>query len=656
MIKGLWRLRGDASKHQQQHHNHPQQPALASSRVVSDKSQIATFAPKQIIRAIHSYTPQSADELAFVENDFLYVIDEVDAEQYRACNPLANAVGLVPRAYFEVIQRQESVPAVSLSTALHKQVWSPPEAAAAKANGHSRNMSHPGSAKQVSALSESAKAHSRKASKASSLRSNHHPLAIYGLVLYDFVAERDDELDAKAGESIIIIAQSNEEWFVAKPIGRLGGPGLIPVSYIEVREVDTDEPVKNVHEAIALAGVPQVEEWKRRAAEYKASSIPLGRFEDSRDQNGSGTVSASGSASHLPSAGKPSSVGSPASAVFSKEQINMNYVNQNANKPYVVSARVEHFAVHGGRYWYLVVARMSNGKYRKLCRYYQDFYDLQIKLLDLFPEEAGRRGKTRTLPFMPGPLTLVNHAITSQRRASLDEYVQDLLRMKPKLSQSPVVQELFALRPGDMETDYPSEQLPVPPEDSLHRAEPADSSHASADASVTTLPAVTTKKLPHLRPTSASPLSPNMYSLRNRNNSAASSVTPTTPGYPFTPTETPDNSGLFKSQGQDQSPGFVTTSATNSEADISQQSGATAAGAIKVKVFYGEELIAIRIPGNLPFSDLYNRIAVRLNLEAPVLYTNNSFQGKPVKSDASFNEALNGRSKIVLYVSHADSK
>lgn len=102
---------------------------------------------------------------------------------------------------------------------------------------------------------------------------------VYGMVQYDFNAERPDELDAKAGEHIIIIAQSNPEWFVAKPIGRLGGPGLIPVSFIEIKDAATHEVVTDVHAAIQRAGVPKVEEWKKMAADYKNSSITLGKFE-----------------------------------------------------------------------------------------------------------------------------------------------------------------------------------------------------------------------------------------------------------------------------------------------------------------------------------------------------------------------------------------
>jgi bud emergence protein 1 len=102
---------------------------------------------------------------------------------------------------------------------------------------------------------------------------------VYGIVMYDFKAERADELEAKAGEAIIVIAQSNPEWFVAKPIGRLGGPGLIPVSFVEIRDMATNTAVPNAPDAVRRAGIPRVEEWKKMAADYKNSSITLGKFE-----------------------------------------------------------------------------------------------------------------------------------------------------------------------------------------------------------------------------------------------------------------------------------------------------------------------------------------------------------------------------------------
>ena len=108
---------------------------------------------------------------------------------------------------------------------------------------------------------------------------------VYGMVMYDFKAERPDELEAREGEAIIVIAQSNPEWFVAKPITRLGGPGLIPASFIEIRDMVTGKPVTNPQEAIHRAGVPKVEEWKKMAAEYKNGSIPLGKIYSNQQQN-----------------------------------------------------------------------------------------------------------------------------------------------------------------------------------------------------------------------------------------------------------------------------------------------------------------------------------------------------------------------------------
>lgn len=107
---------------------------------------------------------------------------------------------------------------------------------------------------------------------------------VYGVVLYDFNAERADELEAKAGEAIIVVAQSNPEWFVAKPIGRLGGPGLIPVSFVDIKDTATMQSVPDPLEAVRKAGVPRVEEWKKFAAEYKNSSISLGKFDGSVQQ------------------------------------------------------------------------------------------------------------------------------------------------------------------------------------------------------------------------------------------------------------------------------------------------------------------------------------------------------------------------------------
>ena len=123
---------------------------------------------------------------------------------------------------------------------------------------------------------------------------------VYGIVQYDFNAERPDELEAKKGEAIIVIAQSTPEWFVAKPIGRLGGPGLIPVAFIEIKDMTTGQTVADPQEAVRRAGVPKVEEWKKMAAEYKNSSITLGRLDSAQSgmENGMGRMSLQDDSQH----------------------------------------------------------------------------------------------------------------------------------------------------------------------------------------------------------------------------------------------------------------------------------------------------------------------------------------------------------------------
>ncbi len=237
----------------------------------------------QVIKALFDYNPDpnNTQELGFAKGDFFHVISrEDDQSWYEACNPLIpSARGLVPVTYFEVIGkteggRQSGGSATSGSSAL---VTSHDSGYAEKPS-HTRHESSTEPGKQGNSRMSGA----GKGSGA----------MVYGIVQYDFSAERPDELEAKAGEAIIVIAQSNPEWFVAKPIGRLGGPGLIPVSFIEIRDMSTGQAVPDAQGAVTRAGVPKVEEWKKMAADYKNSSITLGKFETAssgpKDSDGMG--------------------------------------------------------------------------------------------------------------------------------------------------------------------------------------------------------------------------------------------------------------------------------------------------------------------------------------------------------------------------------
>lgn len=568
MIKGLRRLRGEMR-------NEPHRET---------KSQLAVTAPKQIIRADHPYSAQHSDEMSFEKGHFLYVLDDSDRDWFVACDPLANTSGLVPRSFFTVIHRQEPTNTMSLTQALHAQANHNPAVSPVRNYGP-----------QVS--SSSMKMHSRGMSQSTTssrgTSRSRASIMLYGFVLYDFKAERNDELDSRAGESIVIIAQSNDEWFVAKPIGRLGGPGLIPVSYVELREVGNDMPIapEDVQAAIRRAGVPNVDEWKRRAAEYKASSIPLGKFESTT--NSSSQSSANDATPHN---------GNGATHAVSRNPA------ATSGEAYVVKASVDKFAITGGRYWYLLRAEMSNGRYRNLCRFYQEFYDFQIKLLDIFPDEAGRTGQTRTLPFMPGPLTLVNHKISSQRCANLDDYVKALVRMPPKISRSSMVLQLFAPRPGDIERLEPTTELPQPPEgDANHRI----GSEGSIDTS-------SISGMPSPSPlTPAAVTSPGISGVRTTSVAAPPVSSTPTQAHPLRSFPSKNNlSGL---------------------------------PTLKLKIYTGsQDVIAMRIPHPTPWPEVYARITDRLGSQ-PELYSTSDFSGSPVESSSAFEHLLRNGNKLALY-------
>jgi bud emergence protein 1 len=300
---------------------------------------------------------------------------------------------------------------------------------------------------------------------------------VYGVVMYDFKAERPDELDAKAGEAIIVIAQSNPEWFVAKPITRLGGPGLIPVSFIEIRDMATNTPVEDPQEAVRRAGVPKVEEWKKMAADYKNGSIPLGKLDSGAQsiQQGMARLSMGNKPpqEQMPAYGNPNDYASQVRCLSLVMIWSSNFVQpgmidgaQYQSNPYgmqqpqsqsllaPMQASVPRYCFADDTFWFIVVVEMEDGRWWELQRLYQDFYDLQINLITEFPREAGNyKGVERSLPYMPGPVTYVTDNISNGRRANLNEYVRQLLKLGPHITRGYRVRKFFAPREGDYEID-----------------------------------------------------------------------------------------------------------------------------------------------------------------------------------------------------------
>lgn len=387
----------------------------------------------QVIKALYDYVPPADAEqcLPFSAGDFLHVVSREDADDwYEACNPLKNERGLVPVQYFENVGKtvRDSAESTKSASATHDSGY---------AEGTIPAQGRVAGAPGVPAFDPSMTGHrsSKSVSKVTG--------GVYGIVVYDFHAERPDELDAKEGEAIVVIAQSNPEWFVAKPISRLGGPGLIPVSFIEIRDMTTGRAVEDPLEAVRKANVPKVEEWKRIAAEYKNTSIPLG------------TVSSSQQIQNMQAGMQRMSLNNGqqnGNSHSSKDYALQQQRQQNLFAP--VRASVPKYIFADEKFHFIVECKLSNGTQWDLSRIYEDFYELQINLINAFPEEAGQvSGKARILPYMPGPVKFVTDNISEGRRASLNEYLRDLLQLNQQITCSSLVRNFFSPRQGDYEVD-----------------------------------------------------------------------------------------------------------------------------------------------------------------------------------------------------------
>ncbi|KAI6292301.1 hypothetical protein MCOR07_005975 [Pyricularia oryzae] len=601
---------------------------------IAPKSAVAIVPPKKVIRALYDYEAQSTQELSFSRGDFFHVIGrENDTDWYEACNPaLPDARGLVPVAFFQALGRTERDSAQSDMSVTRTSAPVP-----------SKNPDHDSGYAETSAPVPSTPGFSNRDSK-----SGKSGAMVYGIVMYDFQAERADELQAQAGEAIIVIAQSNPEWFVAKPIGRLGGPGLIPVSFIEIRDMASNTPVPDPEGAVRRAGIPRVEEWKKMAAEYKNSSITLGKFEvggapqqqaieqgmdrmslqptDSRSSQGQLNGKLQQQQQPQPQPQQQQQQQQPQQPGYNSQRNTQQQAMQPQNayptpKPSTqlyapVQASIPRYCFAEEKYWFVIEAILEDGRKYELSRYYEDFYDFQIALLTEFPAEAGNTGtQKRTLPYMPGPVNYVTDAITEGRLHNLDAYVKNLLAQPTYISRCNLVKQFFAPREGDYEMDANGEE---------------DEYRMSGGSQ------------------QSSPDSPNggISQQSSRNNLSSG-------GY--------NNNNLAPSQQRGlsaQPPMMRQASSLSQPSQASLSPGIPQAGAfMKVKLSYNGDLIAIRVPSDIQFRELFDKITERLRIqpgeEVQLSYKDDITNGKlALMNDQDLIYAMQRNEKLLFYVDH----
>ncbi|APA12962.1 hypothetical protein SS1G_08454 [Sclerotinia sclerotiorum 1980 UF-70] len=598
---------------------------------LTPKSAVAIVPPKKVIRALYDYEAHSNQELGFTRGDFFHVIGrENDTDWYEACNPaVPDARGLVPVAYFQALGKTERDSAQSISD----------KSPMMKVDHDSGYSDMSGSGTLTSPPDSGGGQRFSKTMKGTGAM-------VYGVVMYDFAAERPDELEAKAGEAIIVIAQSNPEWFVAKPIGRLGGPGLIPVDFIEIRDMSTGKAVPNAQEAVQRAGVPKVEEWKRMAADYKNSSITLGKFEV---PNGSSqqqqqqqqmqqnmerlSLQQSARQSQQNGQGYDQRQSQQARAVQPVQQIPQNpysVPSKSTSQLYApISARIPRYCFAEDKYWFVIEAALEDGRHWELSRYYEDFYDFQIALLTEFPAEAGNTGtQKRSLPYMPGPVNYVTDAITEGRQHNLDAYVKNLLTQPAYISRCTLVKQFFAPREGDYEMDPNA----VEEEYRLSGGSQQSSSDSRTQAAS--------------RQSSRGDLNGETYSIGGPTGLTAA------PGHQRGQSSLSVKNG----QGPTRQTSSLSQPPSNSLTPAANMNGQQPS-AMKVKIYFGDDLIAIRVPTDIQYRQLYEKISDRLKIpqgdEIALYYKDEPSGEKPnLMSDNDLDIALQRNDKLIIYVEY----
>ncbi|KAL5527521.1 hypothetical protein ACEPAG_6322 [Sanghuangporus baumii] len=412
--------------------DHTQMPHISTPIPAVSRPTPAILPPKKVIRALDDHRPQAPHELSFQKGDFFYVTNEIDQGPgwYEANNPMTGARGLVPKSKFEVFNKSNA--ALRMSQAASRVV-SKPTGLGSPPGGSNRRR------------------------------------AFYAIVQHDFVAERADELDAKAGDHISVVAQSNYEWFVAKPISRLGRPGLIPVSFVAVHDPTTGRvmPEEEVKLLMERSDIPGVEEWKKSILEYKATSISLGTLDDDISR---------GAVENSPYMRSPSQELPRTNTIPEQDPDPQRTKTPSPTLPpgIMLSGEVLSWHFEMDEYWFRIHALfqpdgdpgsdyLPPAKQLVLFRVYNDFYDFQVKLLDTFPVEAGRippgngREPKRILPFMPGPCQHVDDKVTQLRKDELDQYLSQLCALweigGEHILRHRLMLDFFAPRAGDIEEE-----------------------------------------------------------------------------------------------------------------------------------------------------------------------------------------------------------
>ena len=274
----------------------------------------------------------------------------------------------------------------------------------------------------------------------------------------------------------------------------------------------------------------------------------------------------------------------------------------------------------------MIEAALEDGRHWELSRYYEDFYDFQIQLLTEFPAEAGNTGaQKRTLPYMPGPVNYVTDAITEGRQHNLDAYVKNLLTQPAYISRCTLVKQFFAPREGDYEMDPNA----VNEEYRLS----GGSQQSSTDS-----------------PTNGASRQSSRGNLNGGNYAGLSAA----PARKCAPSRAQPLLSADNYQGVTRQTSSLSQPSNNS---VSPGLNGQQPAAMKVKIYFGDDLIAIRVPTDVNYEQLHEKIRERLKIpqgeEIALRYRDESTgDTPPMISDNDLDLALQRNDKLIIYADY----
>ncbi|KAL1923196.1 uncharacterized protein VTP21DRAFT_9572 [Calcarisporiella thermophila] len=455
---------------------------ISVSKPTIDTKNLAIIPPIKAIRALCDYQATLPGELSFSKGDFFHLIDDNLGNWYEVSNPLTKVRGMVPAHNFEVLEKGRQ-----------------------GTRGENMKTGAGGSSVLVATLPE--------------------PNVFQALVLafslflskqklYDFSAEREDELEVKAGERILVLANANPQWLVARPSDRPGNPGLIPLSFVQI----LSHPSQSNPPAAAPAPKPTLEIHSTEPPLTPVSPThphsPIKPFGDFSRKMSEHSVGGGGGGGGDRGGGGE---GNGERLFVRKEKVSITSSSSNISilspppeeeeqlefplaVATVIDARAEAYWFEGEMFMCRVRTTFSDGTSQLITRSYDDFYSFHRQLLAHFPSEAGRtKGQKRTLPFLPGAVQKADgEVVVAELCDALTLYLRELFRLPGHILGHPLVERLLPPRGLQLPNGGQGERRPS---DYAMMGHSAPTEHLyTRSASVPTIPAIPTKKQPAFTP------------------------------------------------------------------------------------------------------------------------------------------------------------